>query len=85
MQVAEFSYSSEEKGVILSAFSWGYATAPLGYLLVNQYGGVTTFGAGIALTGLLTMFSPFLMGWNLYVYLIARIFEGVFEVPTYKN
>lgn len=80
VKAAEFEWSSKEKGVILSAFSWGYMTAPFGALAAAKFGGVKTFGAGIALTGLLTMLSPTLMNWSLEAYLVARILEGVFEV-----
>lgn len=80
LQIAEFKWSSQEKGVILSAFSWGYMTAPLGALAADRYGGVSTFGTGIALTALLTVLSPLLMSLNLYVYLAVRILEGVAEV-----
>lgn len=76
----DFDWSSQTKAVVLSAFSWGYVTAPLGALAAGRYGGTLTFGTGISLTALLTVLSPLLISWNLYVYLVARILEGVFEV-----
>lgn len=76
----DFDWSSQATAVVLSAFSWGYVTAPLGALVAGRYGGTSTFGAGIALTALLTMLSPILLCWNLYVYLVARILEGIFQV-----
>lgn len=66
--------------MILSAFFWGYAASPLVVIVQRKYGAVNTFGAGIALTGLLTIVSPVLIKWNLKAYLVARIFEGLFEV-----
>ncbi|KAK7604382.1 hypothetical protein V9T40_005568 [Parthenolecanium corni] len=76
---AEFNWSLKEKGLILSAFFWGYAASFLGAFVAEKYGGVTTFGTGIALTGLLTILSPILIHWNLTAYILARILEGVFE------
>lgn len=72
--------SSKEKGLILSLFYWGYLLSPVGSLIANRIGAVETFGAGVAFTALLTIASPLLLSWNLGVYAIARIFEGVFEV-----
>lgn len=54
--------------------------APVGALVANKFGGAITYGAGITLTALLTILSPYLIEWNLRVYLIARLLEGVFEV-----
>ncbi|KAK7604387.1 hypothetical protein V9T40_005573 [Parthenolecanium corni] len=78
-QVAEFDWSSKEKGVILSAFSWGFTTAPLGAFLTRRFGGVSAFGMGVALTGLLTVLTPLFMKCHLYVYIAARVMEGVSE------
>lgn len=76
----EYQWSTKEKGIILSAFSWGYMFAPLGALVANKFGGAMSYGLGITATGFLTILTPFLIEWNLKVYLIARILEGVFEV-----
>lgn len=54
--------------------------APLGTFITDKFGGVATFGAGVAVTGLLTLLSPILIQWNLTAYSISRILEGAFEV-----
>lgn len=78
--MAEFDWSPKEKGVILSAFSWGLMTAPLGAFISRKYGGVTAFGMGIAVTGVLTVSTPYFMQCNLLIYLAVRILEGIAEV-----
>lgn len=76
----EYEWSTKEKGLILSAFSWGYMFAPLGALVANKFGGAIGYGVGIAATGLLTVLTPLLMDLDLKIYLVARVLEGVFEV-----
>lgn len=80
MQIPEYHWSTKGKGIILSAFSWGYMFAPLGAFLANKFGAATGYGIGIAATGLLTILTPFLIDLNWRVYLAARFLEGVFEV-----
>lgn len=80
LQAPEFHWTTIEKGVILSTFSWGYFFSPIGGLLANKYGGVNIFGFGMLMTGALTIVSPILMKWHLYAYLVGRFTEGLFEV-----
>lgn len=79
-QEAEFNWSSVEKGLILSSFSFGYFFSPLGGMLASKYGGVTVFGVGIMITSVLTMLSPIFVRLNTIVFMIGRIFEGIAEV-----
>lgn len=84
LQRAEFDLSTAQQGLILSSLSWGIFAAPLGAIISGKFGGVATFGAGIALTAVLTILTPFFLQWNWKVYLVVRVFEGVFEVsPSY--
>ncbi|XKL68360.1 hypothetical protein PGB90_003851 [Kerria lacca] len=76
---AEFNWSSVEKGLILSSFSFGYFFSPLGGMLASKYGGVTVFGVGIMITSVLTMLSPIFVRLNTIVFMIGRIFEGIAE------
>lgn len=79
-QEPEFAWTSIEQGVILSSFFCGYLLSPIGGILASNFGGVTTFTLGTMATGLLNAVSPFLMKYNLYLYLAERFFEGLFEV-----
>lgn len=78
--MAEFNWTSFEKGMILSSFSWGYVLAPVGAFVSSRVGPAVSFGAGIGLTGLSTVLTPFLIKWNLIVFLVVRFMEGIFEV-----
>ncbi|XKL62489.1 hypothetical protein PGB90_002322 [Kerria lacca] len=79
IEKSEFNWSSVEKGILLSLFSYGFLLTPAGSLLSIKYGGATICGLGIGLTGLLTIVTPFLLRFNFVVYSIARVMEGVFE------
>lgn len=79
--MAEFNWTSLEKGIILSSFSWGYVLAPVGVFVSSKVGAATCIGAGIGLTGLLTVLTPLVIEWNWIVFLIVRFMEGIFEVP----
>lgn len=82
MQEAEYRWSSTKKGSILSSFAWGYLASPIGALAVKRIGGVLTFGSGITITAFLTILTPALISWNLNIFLVVRILEGVSEVRT---
>lgn len=69
-----------EKGVILSSFSMGYLFSPIGGIIATKYGGTKTFGCGIMSAGILTILSPFIIRTHFSMYIVARVFEGVFEV-----
>lgn len=84
-QEPEFHWTSLERGVILSSFSWGLLFSPCGGLLATKFGGVKTFGLGICVTGLLTMVSPLLLKLNFFIYLVGRFMEGISEVCYNKR
>ena len=71
-------------GFILSVFSIGYICGPLGGLLALKFGATTIFGLAAAFTAVLTIFTPFLVRLHISAYLVARFFEGVFEVSFYQ-
>lgn len=79
-QAADFDWNSKTKGFVLSVFSIGYLFGPFGGVLALKYGGATIFGAGVALTALLTVLSPFLLRLNFYAFILGRLLEGIFEV-----
>ncbi|XKL68363.1 hypothetical protein PGB90_003854 [Kerria lacca] len=76
---AEFKWSSIDKGLVLSSFSWGYLFSPVGGLLSAKYGGVKVFGVGILITGFLTFLTPVLVRLNIIVFIIGRVIEGMAE------
>ncbi|XKL68362.1 hypothetical protein PGB90_003853 [Kerria lacca] len=79
IQEAEFKWTSVDKGIILSSFSWAYFLSAIGGLLANKYGGVTVFGIGILITGLLTVLSPLFVRLNTILFITGRILEGIAE------
>lgn len=71
------------KGFIISIFSIGYIFGPIGGALCLKLGAVTTFGISVGGTAILTILTPFLIRAHLFIYLAARLVEGVFEVNFY--
>lgn len=45
-----------------------------------KFGGTNIFAIGIGVTALLTVFTPLLVKANVYLLLVVRIVEGIFEV-----
>lgn len=78
--MAEFNWTTLEKGIILSSFSWGYILAPVGVFISSRVGGAISVGAGIGLTGIFTVLTPIIIKWSLFVFLVIRFMEGIFEV-----
>lgn len=77
----EFAWSSELQGYILSSFFYGYIVTQIpGGWLAMKVGGHKVFGAGIAVTALLTLITPFLAHTHVNLLLAVRIVEGLFEV-----
>ncbi|XP_060516790.1 sialin-like isoform X1 [Cylas formicarius] len=80
----EFDWSNEMQGYILSSFFYGYITTQLlGGYLSARFGGKIIFGAGIGVTALLTLVTPWLASAHVYLLLAVRIIEGIFEGVTY--
>jgi ACS family sodium-dependent inorganic phosphate cotransporter len=82
----EFDWDSEIQGYILSSFFYGYITTQiLGGWISAKIGGKRVFGTGIAVTGALTLLTPWLANVNVYLLLTVRIIEGIFEGVTYPS
>lgn len=80
-QQKEFDWDSKMQGYILSSFFYGYImTQLLGGWLATRVGGNKVFGAGICITAVLTLVTPFLAHASVYLLLAVRIIEGIFEV-----
>lgn len=76
-----FNWSSQQKGLVLSSFFYGYITTQFfgGYLGL-RYGGNKIFALGIGMTAFLTLLTPVAAKSSFYLLLTIRIVEGVFEV-----
>ncbi|KAH0817601.1 hypothetical protein GEV33_005190 [Tenebrio molitor] len=80
----EFDWDSKTQGYVLSSFFYGYITTQLfGGWLSAKIGGKKVFGAGVGVTALLTLITPWCAKTNVYLLLTVRIIEGVFEGVTY--
>ncbi|EEB16556.1 sialin, putative [Pediculus humanus corporis] len=81
---AEYDWSTDVQGVILSSFFYGYILTQLpGGYLAAAYGGKRLFGVGIAVTSLFTLLTPLFTKYSLYLLVAARVVEGLFEGVTY--
>ncbi|CAH0769333.1 unnamed protein product [Bemisia tabaci] len=80
----EFNWNIETQGIVLSSFFWGYIATQLpgGYIAV-KFGGKRLLGTGVAVTALLTIFTPYFVRKNFYFLIAARIIEGIFEGVSY--
>lgn len=78
-----FSWSSKQKGLVLSSFFYGYITTQFagGYLGL-RFGGNRVFAIGIGSTALLTLLTPIAAKTSFYLLLAIRIIEGIFEVSS---
>lgn len=85
MKEQEFDWDSKLQGYILSSFFYGYVTTQIfGGWLSAKIGGKRVFAFGIAVTSILTIITPFLARASVYLLLVVRIVEGIFEVSTLK-
>lgn len=80
IQEPEFNWTTLQLGIIISAFNYGYLFAPPGGMLAARYGGATVFGLGVLITGCLTVLTPIFCRVNLFVFILTRMVEGIFEV-----
>ncbi|KAG4067231.1 hypothetical protein HA402_000222 [Bradysia odoriphaga] len=79
----DFNWSTQERGLILSSFFWGYtATSFAGGVFAKRFGGNVIFGLGIGLTAILTLLTP-LLGRTVTSMIIIRVLQGLFEGVTY--
>jgi MFS family permease len=80
-QRQDFPWSSEVQGLVLSSFFYGYIVTQIpGGWLATQIGGRKLFGIGVGMTALVTLLTPALASANLYLLVLGRVVEGLFEV-----
>ncbi|XP_067000939.2 sialin isoform X2 [Anabrus simplex] len=74
----EFSWDEGLQGHLLSSYYYGYiATQLIGGRLAEHYGGRYVFGPGVALTGVLGLFSVLAARSNVYVFIALRVLQGM--------
>ncbi|XP_065208374.1 sialin-like isoform X3 [Planococcus citri] len=81
----DFKWTSHEKGMILSSFSYGRLFSPIGGLLAGKFGGSTIYSLGILVTSLVTFFSPVFLHIHFNVFFIANLILGAFETFSYAS
>ncbi|KAF6205216.1 hypothetical protein GE061_019383 [Apolygus lucorum] len=84
IQEAEFDWNSQTKGLVLSCFFYGYiCTQLLGGYLGTKFGGAKVYGIGVGCTALFTLITPPVVRVSVYLLVVLRIIEGIFEGVTY--
>lgn len=77
---AEFSWTPQQKGLLLSLSFFGYMVAPIGGFIGSHIGYCTVFGFCVGANAFISFLSPTLLRCSIYVYGATRILEGIFEV-----
>ncbi|XP_026804633.1 vesicular glutamate transporter 1 [Rhopalosiphum maidis] len=85
-KASEFDWSPELRGAILSSFFYGYiSTQLIGGLLGAKIGGVKLIGYGVLCTAILTILTPAAARYSVYLVIVLRVIEGVFEGVVYPG
>lgn len=50
---------------------------------MNKYGSIQTLTASIAIAGVLTVLTPFILSWSTTLYLVTSTVKGIFEVSNF--
>ena len=83
---ADFGWSPEQQGRVLSSFFVGYLlTQVVGGWLADRYGGKIVLGSGVVFWSLFTLLTPVAAAGGLSALLIARILMGVGEGITFPS
>lgn len=83
---ADFGWSPEQQGRVLSSFFVGYLlTQVMGGWLAERYGGKIVLGCGVVFWSLFTLLTPVAAAGGLSALLIARILMGVGEGVTFPS
>lgn len=82
----DYPWSSEVQGLVLSSFFYGYIVTQIpGGWLATRIGGRKLFGIGVGVSALVTLLTPALASANLYLLVLGRVVEGLFEGVTYPS
>jgi MFS family permease len=83
---ADFNWSPEEQGRVLSSFFVGYLLTQIaGGWLAGRYGGKVVLGTGVLFWSLFTMFAPVAAAGGLTALLVTRVLMGVGEGITFPS
>ena len=76
-----FFFSIVWTGLVLGAFFYGYVITQLpGGWLAEKYGTKMVLGIGIAVTSVLTLFTPLAAQTSVWLLVAVRVAEGLAEV-----
>ncbi|XP_065208521.1 vesicular glutamate transporter 3-like [Planococcus citri] len=78
-QGPEFDWDEPTKGFILGAYAWGSLLSPIGGYLAMRYGGSTVISISTLVMSIMTMFTPMILHSSYYLFVAARLIEGVTE------
>ncbi len=77
----DFDWNSKERGVVLSAFFYGYITTQLmGGFMAPIVGAGRLYGLSSFFTGLLTLLIPWAARQGLWFLVATRAVQGVLQV-----
>ncbi|GAB1611052.1 sialin-like, partial [Argonauta hians] len=80
----EFDWDSNQQGLLLGAFFYGYICTQLaGGMLADWFGGKYLFGLGVFITASLSLVIPVCARWSYSALLVIRVLQGVFEGVTF--
>lgn len=76
---ADFEWTSQQRGYLLSAFYYGYVVMQLpAGMLTKKVSAHIMFGVGTFVAGLISLATPLIVG-NFYVFLLSRVLMGIFQ------
>ncbi len=83
---ADYGWSAEEQGRVLSAFFVGYLLTQIaGGWMAERFGGKVVLGAGVVFWSFFTLLTPVAAAGGLTALLTARILMGVGEGVTFPS
>ncbi len=83
---ADFGWTPEEQGRVLSSFFVGYLLTQIaGGWLAERFGGKVVLGSGVIFWSLFTMLTPVAAAGGLTALLVARVFMGIGEGVTFPS
>jgi len=83
---ADFGWSAEQQGRVLSSFFVGYLlTQVAGGWLAERYGGKIVLGTGVAFWSLFTLITPVAAAGGMTALLVTRVLMGIGEGITFPS
>ena len=74
---------SRPQGWVLGAFFYGYLLVQIpGAWLAQRFGSKYVFGIGVVMTAVLTLLTPLAAQASVWVLVVLRVLEGLFEVTS---